>query len=64
MSGKFESKLYTKYMGSDENRSKCLAIDSVFTHLCIRVFDTLWSIGEIGSTMVSVCAIGNTSWAN
>ena len=31
-----------------------------------RVFDKFWSVGQIGSTMVSVCAIRNTctSWAN
>ena len=23
-----------------------------------------WRMGQIGSTMISVCAIGNTSWAN
>ena len=26
----------------------------------IRVFDMFWSMGRIGSTVVSVCAIGNT----
>ena len=28
-----------------------------------RVFDKFWSMGQTGSTMVSVCTIGNTSWA-
>ena len=41
-----------------------------YAHTCTcciyntRVFDKFWSMGQIGSTIVSVCAIGNTSWAN
>ena len=35
-----------------------------FSLLLARVFDKFWSMGQIGSKMVSVCAIGNTSWAN
>ena len=27
-------------------------------------YQSFWSMGQIGSTMVSVCAIGNISWAN
>ena len=30
----------------------------------VRVFKTFWSMGQIGSTRVSVCTIGNTFWAN
>ena len=30
----------------------------------IGVFGKFWSMGQIGSKMVSVCAIRNTSWAN
>ena len=29
-----------------------------------RVFDTFWTMGQIGLTMVSMCTIGNTFWAN
>ena len=37
---------------------------NVHRYVQTRVFDNFWNIAQIGSKMVSVCAIGNTSWAN
>ena len=34
---------------------------SIFWYIDIRGFDKFWSMGQIGSIMVSVCTIGNTS---
>ena len=49
----------------------CICISNICTvHVCVcvyaftRVFDKFWSMGQIGSTMVSLYAIENTSWAN
>ena len=36
----------------------------VCMYACQRGFDMFWSMSQIGSTMVSVCALGDTSWAN
>ena len=39
------------------------SIHSIYSFHQSRVFDKFWSMGQISSTMISVCAIGNTSWA-
>ena len=44
--------------GSDKTCDNMYLV--TFTIIHVRVFDTFWSMGQIGSTMVSACAIGNT----
>ena len=40
------------------------SVSVIGTYMYIRDFDKFWSMGQICSAIVSMCAIGNTSWAN